>query len=100
MAKRLNGEIVMRFVVVWLDSTGHASYAEHFEHPTFEQALKFVARKVNRGTTEKISGFIIDYTDSEFIRRHFVSPGSTKKRTFDRTESDLACKNFPHLQRV
>ena len=88
----------MRFVAIWLDGDGKASFAEQFEHPSFPTALKFVARKMARGMPADIAGCMVDYMDSEFIRK-YIAPGTVKRRTFARIESEIACKNLPHLKK-
>jgi hypothetical protein len=93
-------EKTMRFNVIWLADDGFAEYAEHFEHPNFEKARRFCASKLIRETVDPgIVGFLLTYADSEFIRRYTTTPGSSAKRTTERCEIAIACKNMPHLIR-
>lgn len=90
----------MRFHVTWFDADGFAGYSEHFEHSNIEAATKYLAMRLASYRVEPgIRGYILNYADSEFLRKHTVKPGGPKSTRSERCENELACKNYPHLLR-
>jgi hypothetical protein len=89
----------MLFRVIWLDGFGKADYAEHFENVDFLAARRFCCSKMIRMTVpQHISGFVLDYADSEFIRRHTQTVGA-KKRVAHPVELEEVMQGFEHLRK-
>lgn len=90
----------MRYFVLWLDAEGYAHSAGQIEQPDFDSALRHCARKINRGeTSEEICGFFLTHAYSDFIRRHYIAPGSENKRRIEEIESSEVTTLFPHLRK-